>query len=403
MNLRALDTAAANPAAPFLMVNDADDDSFRFGIIGPIGVGAEFGDISDLDDQIDRAEAILDATYTTVGAANNAITEVNSILNNIADTAYVKVSASTQIPLMPIIYKTESSGAFLVDASVSIVGRGSLLASDVTVDTSGASPELTSNTSMYANVATDLNIGVGYSQKMWEPENSDAGMLIGGIKANFHQISLGQALSVLSDDSDDASDVFSDTISDDAESTTGVGIDLGAIWYSDIYHAGITIANINEPEFDYNAVGTNCSVKTGSAKTSCDAAASFISAGKLTAKNTYVMEMQTTLDFSISTPQKQLTLGLSYDVNEVEDAVGDEYQWAVASLSYYGDSHFLPGLRVGMRQNMAGTELSYVTAGLTLLKRLNLDVAVATDTVTDDDGDEVPRSAFVSLGYNTAF
>ena len=115
------------------------------------------------------------------------------------------------------------------------------------------------------------------------------------------------------------------------------------------------------------------------------------------------METQTTLDFSVSTPAKQVSLGLSYDVNPVEDAVGDEYQWAVASVSYYGDSHFLPGLRAGFRQNMAGTELSYATAGLTLLKRLNLDVAIALDTVTDEDGDEIPRSGYISLGYDTAF
>ena len=400
LNQRALATASSNPAAPFLMVNDQEGDSFRFGIIGPIGVGVEFGDISDLTDQIDRAEEILDATYTTPAAAQSALDEVNGIVTNIADTAYVKVSASTQVPLMPIIYKTKSSGAFMLDASVSLIGRGSLLSEDTPVTLSGT--ELVSNTSMYAKVATDLNIGLGYSQKIWQPE-SESGVLVGGIKANFHQLSLGQALSVLSDDSEDASDVFSDTITDDAESATGVGLDLGLIWYSDIYHAGITIANINEPEFDYNAVGTNCSSKTGSALTSCNAAADFISAGKLSATSTYTMETQTTLDFSVSTPAKQVSLGLSYDVNPVEDAVGDEYQWAVASVSYYGDSHFLPGLRAGFRQNMAGTELSYATAGLTLLKRLNLDVAIALDTVTDEDGDEIPRSGYISLGYDTAF
>jgi hypothetical protein len=52
---------------------------------------------------------------------------------------------------------------------------------------------------------------------------------------------------------------------------------------------------------------------------------------------------------------------------------------------------------------MAGTELSYATAGLTILKRLNLDVAVGLDTVEDEDGDEMPRSVYFSLGYDTAF
>jgi hypothetical protein len=72
-------------------------------------------------------------------------------------------------------------------------------------------------------------------------------------------------------------------------------------------------------------------------------------------------------------------------------------------VSYYGDSHFLPGVRVGYRQNMAGTELSYASLGLTFLKRLNVDLAVALDTVEDEDGDELPRGGYFSIGYDTAF
>jgi hypothetical protein len=109
------------------------------------------------------------------------------------------------------------------------------------------------------------------------------------------------------------------------------------------------------------------------------------------------------VDAAVSTKGKQVTLGMSYDTNAVKDAVGDEYQWAVASVSYYGDSHFVPGLRAGYRQNLAGTELSYATFGLTVLKRLNIDLGVALETVEDEDGDEMPRSAYFSIGYDTAF
>lgn len=38
-NQRALATVFSNPAAPFLMVNQEDDDNFRFGIVGPLSVG----------------------------------------------------------------------------------------------------------------------------------------------------------------------------------------------------------------------------------------------------------------------------------------------------------------------------------------------------------------------------
>ncbi|MCW8355855.1 conjugal transfer protein TraF [Marinomonas pontica] len=380
-NQRALATALANPAAPFLMVNQEDDDNFRFGIVGPLGIGIEMGDVSDLDDQVEDLEDILDATYVDTAAANTGLAEANEILGDIGDSAYVKTSLSMQVPFMPLIYKTDNNAAFTLDASISAVAKGSLLAGTVSVN---GSDELETDTSFYAQTATDLKIGFGYSQAMWQNSH---GMLIGGAKANLHDISLGRALVELDDEDVDAGDAISDSISDDAVSSTGVGIDLGAVWVSHYYQVGVTFANINEPEFDGAAVTTN---------TASDDYG-------ITASDKYVMEMQTTIDAAVSTKGKQVTLGLSYDTNAVKDAVGDEYQWAAASLSYYGDSHFLPGIRIGYRQNIAGTELSYASLGLTMFKRLNIDLAVALDTVEDEDGDELPRGGYFSIGYDTAF
>ncbi|MCB5160929.1 conjugal transfer protein TraF [Marinomonas algarum] len=391
-NQRALSTAFANPAAPFIVVNQEVDDSFRFGILGPLSIGVEMGDVSDLGDQVEEVEDLLDATYTDFNEANSALNRANEILDGIGDTAYIKTTASMQIPFMPVIYKTKNSGAFMIDASLSGVAKGSLLAGDVKVNSTNDG--LTTKSSFYAQTATDLQIGFGYSQSMWEHEK---GMLIGGVKANLHDISMGRASVSLSDDDVDAGDAISDSISDDAVSSTGVGLDLGVLWVSNNYQAGLTIANINEPEFDGAIIDQTCGTQ------SCNDASSLVSAGKLDASDKYVMEMQSTVDFAISTKGKQFTIGMSYDTNAVQDAVGDEYQWATTSLSYYGDSHFLPGIRVGMRQNMAGTELSYATFGLTILKRLNIDLAVALDTVEDEEGDELPRSGYFSIGYDTAF
>ena len=379
-NQRALSTSLNNPAAPFLMVNQGDDDNFRFGIIGPVGVGIELGDVSDLEDQIDDLSDIFDADYADNTEAEAGLAEANLILSEIGDTAYFKTSVNLQVPLMPVIYRTDNGGAFVLDASISAIAKGSLLAGTASVDY--VESEVDTDTSLYAQTAVDLNVGLGYSQAMWE---SSYGMLVGGVKANFHQISLGRALAELDDD--DADDAISDAISDDAESSSNIGIDLGAVWVSHYYQLGLTLANVNEPTFDGAELVTN------------DASDAY----NVSTTDTYTMEMQTTVDFAASTRGKQLTLGMSYDVNAVSDAVGDDYQWAAASLSYYGDSHFLPGIRVGYRQNLAGSELSYASAGLTLLKRLNLDVAIALDTVEDSDGEETPRSYFFSLGYDTAF
>ena len=379
-NQRALSTALGNPAAPFIMVNQQDDDNFRFGILGPLSVGVEMGDVSDLADQVEEIEGLID-NANAINAVSNK-NRANDILDEIGNSAYVKTTLSMQVPFMPVIYKTKDNGAFMLDASISGVAKGNLLADKVAVN--GTNDGLASDTSFYAQTATDFQIGLGYSQAMWENSH---GMLVGGAKANIHQISMGRALVRLDDDSIDAGDAISDSISDDAVSSTGVGIDLGAVWVSNYYQVGLTLANINEPEFDGAPITTNAASDKYN----------------ISASDKYVMEMQSTVDAAVSTKGKQVTLGMSYDANAVKDAVGDEYQWAVASVSYYGDSHFVPGLRAGYRQNLAGTELSYATFGLTVLKRLNIDLGVALETVKDEDGDEMPRSAYFSIGYDTAF
>lgn len=388
-NQRALSTSLGNPAAPYLMVNQEDDDNFRFGILGPLSIGIEMGDVSDLGDRAEEIEDIID--NSTAGTAANDETRVEDILAEIGDSAYVKTSVSLQVPLMPLIYKTTKNGAFVLDASISTVAKANVVSSDVAV----IAGELETDASFNAKTAVDLAVGLGYSQSMWE---SSHGMLVGGVKATMHNISMGHALVAFDDDSVEADDAISDAIDDDAVESTGVGIDLGAIWVSNYYQVGVTFANVNEPEFDGVVLDT-----TTSGCRSCVVAGNLVSNGKITSGQKYVMEMQTTIDAAVSTSGKQVTLGMSYDTNAVKDAVGDEYQWAAASLSYYGDSHFLPGIRVGYRQNMAGTELSYASLGLTFLKRLNLDLAVALDTVEDEDGDELPRGGFLSLSYDTAF
>jgi len=90
----------------------------------------------------------------------------------------------------------------MLDASISAVVKGRLLAGQIT----RSGTELVASTSFYAQTATDLNVGLGYSQSMWENSH---GMLVGGAKANIHQISMGRALVRLDDKNNDAGDAIS--------------------------------------------------------------------------------------------------------------------------------------------------------------------------------------------------
>ena len=394
VNPRALSTSLANPAAPYAMASTSAGKSWRAGFLGPVGVSYEVGKVDDFTDRVDDLEDILGKTdYASAAQANAAVDEANSILSDLSESAYVKLSGSTQVPFMPIIYKTRTRGAFMLDASASFVGKANILSDDITVSGS----ELVSNSSLYVTSATDMRVGLGYSQMLIR---TPVGELIGGVKANFHRIALGRSLAVLTDENDDAEDVFIDSLTDDKKASSGVGIDLGAIWVSQRYQLGATLANINQPTFDFEDLGS-CSGLSGSSLTSCNAANALASDGKLSLSQRYKMEAQATLDGAITSRNRQWILAASYDVNGVKDPVGDDYQWGVISLAYFSDSVFAPGVRVGYRENFAGTKLSYVTAGLTFFRRLNVDLAYGLEKI---EGDSVlPRSMALSVGYDMAF
>lgn len=425
-NRQAFMTSLANPAAPYLMTNI---ESFRAGFLGPLSLGYETGDIKNLDDKIDELEGILEqdysASYNNLSAADlaslgltasstdaeisaaliqadadvaAAINQANGVITEIGETAYVKLSGSVQAPFMPIIYKTSNRGAFTLDASASFVGRVGILSDDISATVSGSDIELVSDTSVYVKRGTDYRVGLGYSQAVGRPVS---GALILGGRVNFHNIALNKKLSVLTDDNDDSDDSIGDFLLERDNVETGFSLDLGAIWTAPNYQLGASIANVNEPEFDFAEFG-NCSDLAGSDLIRCNAAVRLADAGKFKLTETYKMKAQMTLDAAVMTTDQNWSLAASYDVNPVADLTGDEYQWEVISLSYFNDNILFPGIRAGYRRNHVGSKLRYITVGATLFRRLDFDLAYGLDKFTHD-GSSLPRSLYLSFGYGFAF
>ena len=95
-------------------------------------------------------------------------------------------------------------------------------------------------------------------------------------------------------------------------------------------------------------------------------------------------------------------MNLGLDTNAVPDPVGDDFQWLSVSGGYATDSWWIPGIRVGYRKNLAGTELSYLGAGVTVFKFVNIDVASALDTVSIS-GKTLPQGLMASIGFQVNF
>ncbi|CUB04822.1 conjugal transfer protein TraF [Marinomonas fungiae] len=399
-NPASLMTAMGNPAAAYFMVNSEEGDNFRTGILGPIGVGYEVGEVDSLEDKIDELDDLLDQEVTTIGQALNIQSRANDLLAQMGEDANLKVMVGAPVPVFPIIYKTDSGSAFMLDLSVSAVAKGHFLDDEIDIvqETNG-DYRLDTNSSLYAKAGAAVTFGLGYSTDVY---SSDAGTLVLGTKLNAHSVTLGKALQHLESSDDDTSDAFSDAFSDQQETTTDFGLDLGAIWAAEHYQLGFQATNLNEPSFEYGKLPSNCATESPIDQPSCNAALEFAQKGEIELNEEYTMERQFTVEALTFVFDRQLSLAASYELNEVADLVGDEYQWATVSTVYYSSSSFIPALRLGYKKNMAGSELSYAMVGATLFKRLNLDLAYGLESV-EIDGDEQPRSLYVSASIESAF
>jgi len=84
-------------------------------------------------------------------------------------------------------------------------------------------------------------------------------------------------------------------------------------------------------------------------------------------------------------------------VNAIAAPLGDVYQLATVSLAYFIGNCSLPVMRVGLRRNMVGNELNYITAGLTFYRRLDVDLAYAAENDKGNSG------LMMSVGYSFTY
>jgi hypothetical protein len=89
-------------------------------------------------------------------------------------------------------------------------------------------------------------------------------------------------------------------------------------------------------------------------------------------------------------------------VDPVTEPMGDRFQWLTLSGGFTTDSWWIPSARIGYRQNLAGTELGYLSIGATLFKYMNIDIASALDTV-EIDGQKLPQGLMGSIGFEISW
>ena len=230
-----------------------------------------------------------------------------------------------------------------------------------------------------ASQMTEFN--VGYSRQAW---SSSAGSLYLGAEAKLYLMRLSR-LSVRFGDITDAEELFDAIRDNDFRNSNRIGVDIGALWVGKNYQIGAQLTNVNEPEFQFPEVNLN---PYGDANI----------IGFLQRDQNYTMDRQFKLEASLFTSNRRWSAHLGLDADPATDPMGDEYQWLTLSTGFVTDSRWIPSARIGYRQNLAGTELSYLGIGLTAFKIVNFDISSALDTVSID-GTTLPRGLMVSIGF----
>jgi hypothetical protein len=238
------------------------------------------------------------------------------------------------------------------------------------------------NDSAIAFKATQTtSLSSGYSRAAW---SNDAGTLFIGGEAHLHNMRLS-GLGVRFGDITDSEELFDQIRNADYESDTRISFDAGVLWVAENYQLGAQLTNLNEPDFQFPDIDTDPFTNENIIQ-------------QFEQGLTYTMERQLKLEASLYGRDRKWSWHVGLDANAASDPVGDEFQWLTLSGGLDTGKAWLPNLRIGYRQNLAGTEKSYASLGMTMFKYVNIDIASAL-SATKIDGRRLPEGLMLSIGF----
>lgn len=357
-----------------------------------------------------EVEAKLDALVEKVAAAaaflGLAITDTNAkafasadlpilISNNTLGGAWTfgaNISITTNLRGLsdPIIFDVDAAKAQLkaaYQASVNAPKTYDLTGgASVTIHPDGSTKfRFDNNSGVITRAAQISEISIGYSRKVWQKNDNRAYI---GIKPKYYNVGLSNA-AVPIKEIENAKSIFDALDRSSFSYSQDFALDLGVSWTGKQYQIGVVATNLNQPSFNYPA-------KDLSGFTNPDIINS------MRAKEIYTMERQLKLEGGVISSSGAWGLNFGLDANAVPDPMGDDYQWASIGAGFASDSWWLPGARVGIRKNMAGTKLTYVTGGITVFNIVNVDLATTTETIRISDK-TVPRGLIFNIGAQIVF
>jgi len=392
-----------NPAMTSLLISK--DENFRTSYFPSFGFNLELGEVDNFIEELEELTDILDDPNSTELTTQEVLDRFNSLLIEFGENGYLKNSISLTAPLFPLLMQADFlDGAIGVSIAANATAGISVLDDPLQFD--NQNDTFNSATAIYLKAGVEKSVSLTYSRGV--PLNAwfnDKGNLYAGVKFKVMNVELSkQVIPLESLESDDLADIIKDEYDQNQVSSTEFGIDLGLVWDAGDYRLGLTLENLNSPEFEYGAVGIGCSgIEEGSSsRSACESAAYFSQVkGDIKARETHVKDAMFRGDILYKlTDRWQITSSL--DFAEYNDVIGFENQWLHVATSYDADSWWIPSTRVGYHSNLVGTKTSSASFGMTLFNTLALDVEYGLDTV-EIDGTTAPRRVGFALSIEESF
>ena len=382
---------------------DNDDWYIGFGLVTSFGVGAEVGAVDNFTEQVDDLTTQLkDFSGDSIDAVEAIKTTFDSFLIDAGENGSAQVNVAVTAPLFPIVWSSRAllGGSLVLDMNAAALAQLSILDRPIEYNPLEQGTNiLQTNSAVYIKVGAVADASLAYSRPVIV---LDEGILHAGVRGKYYQVGLSKTLIGLSTMQDGAETALEDEL-DGAKDTSlqsGIGLDLGVLWTSKNYRLGAWVKNANSPSFKYDSIGGNCEALEVSRQEGCYIATSF--ANEIDLEENYVIDAQINLEGSVYSDSRNFVGSFSLDTSPVNDPVGNQLQWATISAGYATSSWLIPGIRAGYRKNLAGSQLSAVTAGVTLFKTLHVDAAYGLETV-DVDGTAVPRMLQLNVGLDLLF
>lgn len=391
----------SNPAMAELMVSPGE--RFRMNYFIGAGSNFEIGDANDFIDKLEELIDIIDDPDLATGSAQETLDEFNVVLETAGEQGYLKNSTHLALPGLPVYLKPSfMQGTVYFEAAVDTQWRLGFLDSPLNYDSQTGS--FSTASSLYIKSGIQQRLSMGYSRDLFEELslNGVNGRLLAGVQFNLYKMQLSKQLFLLQElGNDGIENTAQEQYDNNLSSSSGFGVDAGLVWDANWYRLGLTVTDINSPEFEYGDLGVNCGgfEDASTSRSNCEVTPAFTS--EINANEVHTKHASARTDATVF-PMHNWSVSGSLDLAAYDDIVGTENQWASLSTAYTPSNIYIPALRVGFHKNLAGSELTSLGFGLTFFKTFNFDLATSTQTV-DYDGASAPRRFSFSLSFEESF